>query len=39
MKQRLTKDGYIVDACNDGEEAFLLALDPNNGYDLAVHDH
>lgn len=38
MKQQLTKEGYIVDACNDGEEGFLLALDQNNGYDLAVID-
>lgn len=38
MKQQLTKEGYIVDACNDGEEGFLLALDRNNGYDLAVID-
>ena len=38
MKQQLTKEGYIVDACNDGEEGLLLALDRNNGYDLAVID-
>ena len=38
MKQQLAKEGYIVDACNDGEEGFLLALDRNNGYDLAVID-
>lgn len=38
MKQQLTREGYIVDACNDGEEGFLLALDRNNGYDLAVID-
>ena len=31
MKQQLTKEGYIVDACNDGEEGLLLALDRNNG--------
>ncbi len=38
MKQQLTKEGYIVDACNDGEEGFMLALDRNSGYDLAVID-
>ena len=38
MKQQLTKEGYIVDACNDGEEGFLLALDRRSGYDLAVID-
>ncbi len=38
MKQQLSKEGYIVDACYDGEEGFLLALDRNNGYDLAVID-
>lgn len=38
IKQQLTKEGYIVDACNDGEEGFLLALDRGNSYDLAVID-
>ena len=38
MKQQLTKEGYIVDACNDGEEGFLLALDQRGDYDLAVID-
>ena len=38
IKQQLTKEGYIVDACNDGEEGFLLALDQGNSYDLAVID-
>ena len=38
VKQQLTKEGYIVDACGDGEEGFLLALDRNNSYDLAVID-
>lgn len=38
MKQQLTKEGYIVDACYDGEEGFLLALDRRCGYDLAVID-
>lgn len=38
IKQQLAREGYIVDACNDGEEGFLLALDRNNSYDLAVID-
>lgn len=38
MKQQLTKQGYIVDACGDGEEGFLLALDNSSSYDLAVID-
>lgn len=38
MKQQLAKEGYIIDACNDGEEGFMLALDRNSGYDLAVID-
>ena len=38
VKQYLTKEGYLVDACGDGEEGFLLALDRSNSYDLAVID-
>lgn len=38
MKYQLTKDGYIVDACYDGEEGFLLALERNSGYNLAIID-
>ena len=38
VKQQLTKEGYIVDACGDGEEGFLLALDKSKSYDLAVID-
>ena len=38
IKHQLSREGYIVDACYDGEEGFLLALDRNNGYDLAVID-
>ena len=38
IKQQLTKEGYIVDACGNGEEGFLLALDRSNSYDLAVID-
>ena len=38
IKQQLTKNGYVVDACSDGEEGFLLALDRSNCYDLAIID-
>ncbi len=38
IKQQLTKENYIVDACGDGEEGFLLALNRENGYDLALID-
>lgn len=38
IKHQLSREGYIVDACCDGEEGFLLALDRNNSYDLAVID-
>lgn len=38
IKHQLSREGYIVDACYDGEEGFLLALDRNNSYDLAVID-
>ncbi len=38
IKQQLTKEGYLVDACQDGETGFWLGLDRNNGYDLAIID-
>lgn len=38
MKQQLTKEGYLVDACYDGEEGLLLALDRNSSYNLAIID-
>lgn len=38
MKLQLTREGYVVDACNDGEVGLLLALDQRNCYDLAVID-
>ena len=28
IKEQLTKEGYIVDTCNAGDEAFLYAVDP-----------
>lgn len=36
IKRRLIRENYVVDACGDGEEGFLLALNSSNGYDLAV---
>lgn len=38
IKQKLAGEGYIIDACYDGEEGFLLAMDRNSGYDLAIID-
>lgn len=38
IKHQLAKEDYTVDACGDGEEGFMLALDRKNGYDLAVID-
>lgn len=38
IKSQLSKEGFLIDVCNNGEEAFLYALDPKNGYDLAVID-
>ena len=38
IKEQLTKEGYIVDTCNAGDEAFLYAVDPDNDYDLAIID-
>lgn len=38
IKQKLTREGYIIDTCYDGEEGFLLAMDRNSSYDLAVID-
>lgn len=38
IKSQLSKEGFLIDVCNDGEEAFLCALNPENDYDLAVID-
>lgn len=38
MKQQLTKEGYLVDTCYDGEAGFLLALDQNFSYNIAIID-
>ena len=36
IRNQLTKDGFIVDICNTGDEAFLYAINQNNDYDLVI---
>lgn len=36
--QELTRNGYSVDCCNDGEMAMLYALNTDYGYDIAIVD-
>lgn len=38
IKDQLTKEGYIVDTCNTGDEAFMYAVNTDNDYDLAIID-
>ena len=38
IQSELTKNGYLVDACNDGETALLYALHTDYSYDLAIVD-
>lgn len=38
IKSQLSKEGFLVDVCNTGEEAFLYAINPENDYDLAIVD-
>ena len=38
IKQQLTKESYIVDACTSGEDGMIYALNPDNGYALAIID-
>ena len=38
VKQQLTKENYIVDACTSGEDGMIYALSPDNGYALAIID-
>ena len=38
IQSQLTKNGYMVDACNDGESAMLYALHTDYSYDLAIVD-
>ena len=38
IKNQLSKEGFLVDICNTGDEAFLYAINPENNYDLAIVD-
>lgn len=38
IKNQLSKDGFLVDVCNTGDEAFLYAVNPDIDYDLAIID-
>ena len=38
IQSELTKNGYMVDACHDGETAILYALHTDYSYDLAIVD-
>ena len=38
IKQKLTQENYIVDACTSGEDGMIYALNANNGYSLAIID-
>lgn len=38
IKQQLTKENYVVDACTSGEDGMIYALNPDNSYALAIID-
>ena len=38
IKSQLVKEGFLIDICNTGDEAFLYAVNQNNHYDLAIVD-
>ena len=38
IKLQLTKENYVVDACTSGEDGMIYALNPDNGYALAIID-
>ena len=38
IKLQLTKENYVIDACTSGEDGMIYALNPDNGYALAVID-
>lgn len=38
IKLQLTKENYIVDAYTSGEDGMIYALNPDNGYALAIID-
>lgn len=38
IKQQLTKENYVIDTCTSGEDGMIYALNPDNGYSLAIID-
>lgn len=38
IKNHLSIEGFLVDICNTGDEAFLYAINQDNEYDLAIVD-
>lgn len=38
MKDHLSQEGYLVDACETGDDGLFYALQPDGGYDLAIID-
>jgi len=38
IKLQLTKENYVIDACTSGEDGMIYALNPDNGYALAIID-
>lgn len=38
IKLQLTKENYVIDACMSGEDGMIYALNPDNGYALAIID-
>lgn len=38
IKNQLSKEGFLVDVCNTGDEAFLYAINSGNDYNLAIVD-
>ena len=38
IKQHLSEEGFVVDVCNTGDDAFMYAFSPDHSYDLAIID-
>lgn len=38
IKSQLSKEGFLVDVCNTGDEAFIYAINQDTDYDLAIVD-
>lgn len=36
IKEQLSKEGYLIDTFDNGEEGFVTALNPTNAYDLTT---